>query len=104
MANMTISTILALTGNAAALPATAIPTTDNSAGSFFNMIDSALKNVSSVQQTAVSAESSYASGLPGATLGNALVSSDRAEVAWNATVAVRNEVVSAYQSIMNMPL
>jgi flagellar hook-basal body complex protein FliE len=38
----------------------------------------------------------------GATLPKALVASDQAEVAWNATVAVRNEVVSAYQSIMNM--
>ena len=43
-----------------------------------------------------------AAGVPGATLSKALVSSDRAQVAWSATVAVRNEVVSAYQTIMNM--
>lgn len=68
------------------------------------MINGALQSVSSAQSTATTAEASYAAGLPGASLGHALVSSDRAEIAWNATVAVRNEVVSAYQSIMNMPL
>jgi flagellar hook-basal body complex protein FliE len=73
-------------------------------GNFLSMIDSALQSVSSAQSAATSAEASYAAGLPGASLGTALVSSDRAEIAWNATVAVRNEVVSAYQSIMNMPL
>jgi flagellar hook-basal body complex protein FliE len=73
-------------------------------GNFLSMIDSALQSVSTAQSTATAAEAGYAAGLPGASLGTALVSSDRAEIAWNATVAVRNEVVSAYQSIMNMPL
>jgi flagellar hook-basal body complex protein FliE len=58
--------------------------------------------VSATQKSAATAEGSYAAGVPGASIGQALVASDRAEVAWNATVAVRNEVVSAYQSIMNM--
>jgi flagellar hook-basal body complex protein FliE len=35
-------------------------------------------------------------------LAKALVANDRAAVAWNATVAVRNELVTAYQSVMNM--
>jgi flagellar hook-basal body complex protein FliE len=66
------------------------------------MIDSALRNVSSTQSAAAAAESGFTVGAPGATLGQALVASDRAEVAWNATVAVRNEVVAAYQSVMSM--
>jgi flagellar hook-basal body complex protein FliE len=65
-------------------------------------VNTALQGVSASQSAATSAEAGYAAGVPGATLGKALVASDRAEVAWNATVAVRNEVVSAYQSIMNM--
>lgn len=71
-------------------------------GDFVDLVNSALRNVSAEQSAASTAKSGYAAGLPGATLGNALVTSDRAEVAWNATVAVRNEVVSAYTSIMNM--
>lgn len=71
-------------------------------GNFIDLVNTALQGVSAAQGTATSAEAGYAAGVPGATLGKALVASDRAEVAWNATVAVRNEVVSAYQSIMNM--
>jgi flagellar hook-basal body complex protein FliE len=73
-----------------------------SATNFLDLINSALQNVSATQNDAASAEQNYAAGAPGASLPKALVASDRAEVAWNATVAVRNEIVSAYQSIMNM--
>jgi flagellar hook-basal body complex protein FliE len=71
-------------------------------GDFLGLVDSALRSVSDAQNAAAAAESGYAVGASGATLGNALVASDRAEVAWNATVAVRNEIVSAYQSVMSM--
>jgi len=66
------------------------------------MVDSALRGVSSAQQNAAMAEQNFATGVPGASLGQAVVSSDRAEIAWNAVVAVRNEAVSAYSSVMNM--
>jgi len=69
---------------------------------FLGLVDSALRGVSDTQNAAAAAESGYAVGAAGATLGNALVTSDRAEIAWNATVAVRNELVSAYQSVMSM--
>ncbi len=69
---------------------------------FAGLVDQALTTVSADQNAAAAQEASYAAGTPGASLGGALVASDRAEVAWNATVAVRNEVVTAYQSIMNM--
>ena len=69
---------------------------------FLDLVSGALADVSATQAQAVSAQAGFAAALPGATLGKALVASDRAEIAWNATVAVRNEVVTAYQSIMNM--
>jgi flagellar hook-basal body complex protein FliE len=69
---------------------------------FLDLIDTALQNVSTTQNQATQAESGFAVGAPGATLGRALVASDRAQIAWNATVAVRNEVVAAYQSVMSM--
>ena len=71
-------------------------------GNFLSLVDSALRSVTDTQNAAAAAESGYTVGASGATLGNALVASDKAEVAWNATVAVRNEVVSAYQSVMSM--
>ncbi len=69
---------------------------------FANLLDHALQGVSAMQGQASMAEAGYAAGVPGATLSRALVASDRASVAWSATVAVRNELVNAYQSIMNM--
>ena len=71
-------------------------------GNFLGLVADALHGVSAQQASASTAEAGYAAGVPGATLGKALVASDRAAVAWNAAVAVRNEVVSAYQAVMNM--
>lgn len=71
-------------------------------GHFLSLVANALQTVSTQEVHANTAEASYAAGVPGATLSKALVASDRANIAWNATVAVRNEVVSAYQTIMNM--
>lgn len=71
-------------------------------GGFLEMVDEALRGVSKAQSSAAAAEFGYAVGAPGATLGKAVVASDRASIAWSAAVAVRNEVVSAYSTIMNM--
>lgn len=81
-----------------------IPITDPSGGteSFLALANSALQDVSSAQNTASTSEAAFSAGVPGASLGKALVASDQAEVDWNATVSIRNEVVSAYQTIMNM--
>ena len=92
------SAISALSGLAGANASSATP----QPGHFLSLVSDALHGVSAQQASAASAEAGYAAGVPGATLGKALVASDRAEVAWNATVAVRNEVVSAYQAVMNM--
>lgn len=88
--------------SSAANPVIGLDTNNQKPGHFLSLITDALQNVSAQQSAATNAEAGYAAGVPGATLGKALVASDRATVAWNATVAVRNEVVSAYQSIMNM--
>jgi len=82
--------------------ASAQPTGATATGNFLDVVNAALQGVSATQNDASKAEAGYAIGAPGASLGTALAASDRAEVAWNATVSVRNEVVSAYQSIMNM--
>ncbi len=84
------------------LGAAAAPASSSGTASFLDLVNSALQSVSATQTAATQAEAGYAAGATGATLPKALVASDRAEVAWNATVAVRNEIVSAYQSIMNM--
>jgi flagellar hook-basal body complex protein FliE len=96
--------------NALAIAAAAVPAfgaSDSGTASaprpgFADALGQALQAVSTAQGQATAAEAGFAAGVPGASLANALVASDRAAVAWNATVAVRNELVSAYQSVMNM--
>jgi flagellar hook-basal body complex protein FliE len=88
-----VSPLASLGGDSAAAPP---------ASGFLDLVNQALQGVSNSQAQAATAEAGYTIGAPGATLGKALVASDQAEVGWSATVAVRNEVVSAYQSIMNM--
>lgn len=78
------------------------PASSSGAANFLDVVNAALQGVSDSQNSAANAEAGYATGVSGATLGAALVASDKAEVAWNAAVAVRNEVVSAYSTVMNM--
>jgi flagellar hook-basal body complex protein FliE len=96
-----LESVLSSLGAAAGIQA-ASGAAASTGANFLDLINGALREVSATQAQAASAEAGYAAGVPGATIGRALVASDRAEIAWNATVAVRNEAVSAYQSIMNM--
>ncbi|MEX1663285.1 flagellar hook-basal body complex protein FliE [Thioclava sp. 15-R06ZXC-3] len=75
-----------------------------SGASFLKTVESALNAVSDAQSSATSAENAVAAGKPGASQATALVLSDRAEIGWNGVVAVRNEVVSAYQTLSNMQI
>lgn len=72
--------------------------------SFLDTIQSALGAVSQAQGAAAEAESAVAAGKPGASQATALVLSDRAELGWTGVVAVRNEVVAAYQTLTNMQI
>lgn len=72
--------------------------------SFLETVHSALNAVSRDQGAAAAAESAVAAGRPGASQATALVLSDRAELGLTAVVAVRNEVVSAYQTLTNMQI
>lgn len=83
----------------------AIPSqSDQNGGNFIDTLTSALQGVSEAQGAASSAETAVATGAPGASMASALVLSDKAEIGFNAVVAVRNEVVSAYQTLMNMQI
>lgn len=71
---------------------------------FLSTLQGALTEVSGNQAAATEAENAVAAGVPGASMATALVLSDKAEIGWNAVVAVRNEVVSAYQTLSNMQI
>lgn len=71
---------------------------------FLNTLNQALDQVSSAQKASGTADRALITGAPGASLENAVAADARAKVDWNAVVAVRNEVVNAYNTVMNMPV
>lgn len=80
------------------------PGSKGSQASFAQSLNKALESVSQAQQTSDTQNRAVVSGVPGASLEKALEASAHAKVDWNATVAVRNQVVNAYSTIMNMPV
>ncbi len=72
--------------------------------SFNNVLTNALDKVNQYQQQSALAATQVETGDGGASLVKAVIASQKASVAFQATVQVRNKVVSAYQDIMNMPI
>jgi flagellar hook-basal body complex protein FliE len=99
---MTLPTIHSISG--ISLTSAISPQSDQNGASFIDTLSGALQGVSDAQGAASSAETAVATGAPGASMASALVLSDKAEIGFNAVVAVRNEVVSAYQTLMNMQI
>ncbi|MEE4246100.1 MAG: flagellar hook-basal body complex protein FliE [Kangiellaceae bacterium] len=76
----------------------------NSNADFTNALSDALKAVNEQQMNATAAANRIESGDGGVSLVKAVIASQKASVAFDAAVQVRNRVVSAYQDIMNMPI
>jgi flagellar hook-basal body complex protein FliE len=73
-------------------------------GSFANVLKAGLDRVNEMQATANTAATQFERGVPGVELSQVMLESQKASVAFRATVEVRNRLVSAYQEIMNMPI
>jgi flagellar hook-basal body complex protein FliE len=83
------------------------PTADISGAAkpeFGNLLTKAIDNVNQLQMDSGRASANIESGDGGVSLVKAMIASQKANVAFQATVQVRNKVVSAYQDIMNMPI
>lgn len=75
-----------------------------STNQFGNLLGDAVNKVNQYQMQASQAASQIESGDGGTSLVKAVIASQKASVAFQATMQVRNKVVSAYQDIMNMPI
>lgn len=71
---------------------------------FGNLLNNAINTVNQYQQNAAQAATAIETGDGGVSLVKAMIASQKANVAFQATVQVRNKVVTAYQDIMNMPI
>jgi flagellar hook-basal body complex protein FliE len=72
--------------------------------SFANVLKQGLEAVNATQAQAASTAARFDRGEPGLELSQVMLEANKAQVAFRATVEVRNRLVNAYQEIMNMPI
>lgn len=86
---------------AAAMPPPA-PAGAAKPASFASALESALDSVSRAQGEASAMQRQYQAGVAGVSLEQTMVAMQKAQVGFQAALAVRNRLVSAYSDIMNM--
>ena len=91
------------TGNAIGIDNTGNTAAAGKSG-FQQTLSNALDGVSKTQQTANDLQTAFEMGDPRADLARVMVAMQQSQVAFRATVEVRNRLVQAYQDVMNMPI
>lgn len=71
---------------------------------FGQALKAALEAVNARQQEAARLSANFERGEPGTELHQVMVAMQKANIALQATIQVRNRLVSAYHDIMNMPV
>ena len=71
---------------------------------FSETLANALDNVSATQRKSGELQQAFELGDPRADLARVMVAMQESQVAFRATVEVRNRLVQAYQDVMNMPI
>lgn len=74
------------------------------AADFSAMLKQSIGKVNELQQASKSMAESFELGDPTVSLSDAMVSMQKASIAFQAMVQVRNKVISAYQEVMSMPV
>jgi flagellar hook-basal body complex protein FliE len=74
----------------------------NAGVSFASTLESALDAVSRAQGEATALQRQYQAGVAGVSLEQTMVGMQKAQIGFQAALAVRNRLVSAYSDIMNM--
>ena len=85
--------------------ATSVPSTEGAsgAGGFGATLDAALKGVNQVQHNAKIASEAYERGET-VDVAKVMLARQEASIAFEATLQVRNKLLSAYKDIMSMPV
>ena len=76
----------------------------NTTPAFGEMFSNAVNSVNDTQKASGALANAYATGDPSVSLSQVMVASQKASVSFQAMTQVRNKVVEAYQSVMNMPI
>lgn len=73
-------------------------------GNFSSTLSNAIDKVSKTQAESGELQRAFEMGDPRADLARVMVAMQQSQVAFRATVEVRNRLVQAYQDVMNMPI
>ena len=76
----------------------------SSSGGFAAELQRSLERVSSMQHNATQQAKGFMLGDPDISLNNVMIDMQKASIAFQATVQVRNRLVAAYQEIASMPV
>lgn len=101
--NLLLHELRSMAAAAANKPAEA-PKNASPVGQFGQVMTKALDSVNSLQMQSADLQHRVEIGDKSVSLVQAMIASQKAGVAFQATVQVRNRLVSAYQEIMNMPI
>ncbi|WDE03983.1 flagellar hook-basal body complex protein FliE [Thalassomonas viridans] len=83
---------------------TSLPKVNQSSSDFGNMLQDAVKSVNELQKDAGAKKTAFELGDRSVTLAETMIASQKAGIAFEATVQVRNKFVEAYKEIMSMPV
>jgi len=75
-----------------------------SSANFGELLKKAVDNVNDLQSTSGELKTAVEMGDRNVSLAEAMIASQKAGIAFEATVQVRNKLVEAYKSIMSMPV
>ena len=71
---------------------------------FGDLLENSINAVNDLQQQSAALRTSFEVGDPNVDLASVMIASEKASVAFQATVAVRNKLVEAYKDIMKMAI
>jgi len=101
-----IETVLAqmrVVAAAASGPAGA-PEASGTGRSFAAELQQSLRQVSAMQNSAAALGRAFELGVPGVSLANVMIDTQKAGIAFQAALQARNRLVAAYQEIASMPV
>ncbi len=71
---------------------------------FGKLLGQAINNVNSLQQQSSALQTRFDEGDMNVSLSDVMIARNKASVAFDATIQVRNKLVDAYKEMMNMPV
>lgn len=102
--NQLLAQMRAMQGQAQSAPVNPQQINSNNQVDFGDLMKNAVGQVNSLQQTSGQLKTGFEMGDPNINLSDVMIASQKASVAFEATVQVRNKFVEAYQEVMRMSI